>query len=302
MTAVYSFIAEEKADPNSVWRVAEMCRVLGVSRSGFTDWETRPPSRRDLDDGQLTVEIEAVWECSQRTYGVPRVHAWLARHGFAVSRKRVARLMAANGWSGESGRRRVLTTIPDRAATAASDLVGRDFNPPAPDVTWCGDITYLRTGEGWLFLATVIDLYSRRVIGWSVAAHMRTELVADALRMAVATRGGAVEGVVFHSDRGSQYSAASFGQLCERHGVRQSMGATGVCWDNAAAESFFGTLKRELAHRQKWATRADARRAVIRWIEGWFNARRLHSSLNYRTPLDVENDWYRRRQDGTAAA
>ena len=189
-----------------------------------------------------------------------------------------------------------------RAATAASDLVGRDFNPPAPDVTWCGDITYLRTGEGWLFLATVIDLYSRRVIGWSVAAHMRAELVADALKMAVATRGGTVDGVVFHSDRGSQYSAASFGQLCERHGVRQSMGATGVCWDNAAAESFFGTLKRELAHRQKWATRADARRAVIRWIEGWFNARRLHSSLNYRTPLDVENDWYHRRQDGTAAA
>jgi transposase InsO family protein len=302
VTAVYSFIAEEKADPNSVWSVAEMCRVLGVSRSGFTDWETRPPSQRDLDDRQLAAEIEAVWECSGRTYGVPRVHAWLARQGFNVGRKRVARLMAANGWSGESGRRRVRTTIPDRTATPASDLVARDFNPPAPDVTWCGDITYLRTGEGWLFLATVIDLYSRRVIGWSVAPHMRAELVVDALRMAVATRGGGVEGVVFHSDRGSQYSAASFERLCAQLGIRQSMGATGVCWDNAAAESFFGTLKRELAHRQKWAIRADARRAVIRWIEGWFNARRLHSSLNYRTPIDVENDWYRRRQDGTAAA
>jgi transposase InsO family protein len=302
VTAVYSFIAEEKADPNSVWSVAEMCRVLGVSRSGFTDWETRPPSRRDLDDRQHATEIEAVWECSGRTYGVPRVHAWLARQGFTVSRKRVARLMKANGWEGESGRRRVRTTIPDRAATAASDLVARDFNPPAPDVTWCGDITYLRTGEGWLFLATVIDLFSRRVIGWSIAPHMRTELVADALDMAVATRGGRVEGVIFHTDRGAQYTSAAFATLCQGHGVRQSMGATGVCWDNAAAESFFGTLKRELAHRRRWATRADARRGVIRWIEGWFNPRRLHSSLNYRAPIDVENNWYRRRQDGTAAA
>lgn len=302
MTAVYSFIAEEKANPQSAWSVAEMCRVLGVSRSGFTDWETRPPSRRELDDDQLAAEIEAIWECSGRTYGVPRVQAWLAQQGFNVGRKRVARIMAANGWAGETGRRRVRTTIPDRAAQAAEDLVGRDFNPKAPDVTWCGDITYLRTGEGWLFLATVIDLYSRRVIGWSVAAHMRAELVEDALKMAVATRGGRVEGVVFHSDRGAQYSAGSFARLCEKAGVRQSMGATGVCWDNAAAESFFGTLKRELAHRQRWATRADARRAVIRWIEGWFNPRRLHSSLNYRAPIDVENDWYRRRQDGTAAA
>jgi transposase InsO family protein len=272
-----------------------------VSRSGFSDWESRPPSRRDVDDGQLAVEIEAVWEASARTYGAPRVHAWLARQGFNVGRKRVARIMAANGWAGESGRRRVRTTIPDRAATPAGDLVARDFDPPAPDRTWAGDITYLRTGQGWLYLATVIDLYSRRVIGWSVAAHMRAELVDDALHMAAATRGGRVEGVIFHSDRGAQYTSAAFRRRCEQLGVRQSMGATGVCWDNAAAESFFGTLKRELAHRQRWQTRADARGAVIRWIEGWFNPRRLHSSLNYRSPIDVENDWYR-RQDGTAAA
>ena len=301
MIAVYTFIAEEKASPDSAWTVAEMCRVLGVSRSGFSDWESRPPSRRDVDDGQLADEIEAVWEASARTYGAPRVHAWLARQGFSVGRKRVARIMAANGWAGESGRRRVRTTIPDRAATPAGDLVARDFNPPAPDRTWAGDITYLRTGQGWLYLATVIDLYSRRVIGWSVAAHMRASLVDDALQMAAATRGGRVEGVIFHSDRGAQYTSATFRQRCEDLGVRQSMGATGVCWDNAAAESFFGTLKRELAHRQKWETRADARRAVIRWIEAWFNLRRLHSSLNYRTPIDVENDWYR-RQHSTAAA
>lgn len=297
---VYTFIGEEKANPDCEWSVTELCRVLEVSRSGFYDWEARPPSDRELTDGMLTIEIEAIWECSARTYGSPRVHAWLQRQGFAVSRKRVARIMRLNGWEGESGRRKVRTTIVDRRAKAATDRVNRDFNPAAPDVTWCGDITYLRTGEGWLYLATVIDLFSRRVIGWSIAEHMHTTLVADALETAVATRGGHVDGVIFHSDRGCQYTSGEFGELCDRLGIVQSMGATGVCWDNAAAESFFGSLKRELAHRQRWATRAEARRAVIRWIEGWFNSRRLHSSLNYSTPIETETNWYR-RQDGIAA-
>ena len=297
---VYTFIAEEQVDPACVWSVSEMCRVLAVSRSGFYNWLERPPSDRELTERQLTIEIEAIWECSARTYGSPRVHAWLGRQGFNPSRKRVARIMRLNGWEGESGRRKVRTTIVDRRAKAAEDRVGRDFNPTAPNVTWCGDITYLRTGEGWLYLATVIDLFSRRVIGWSLAEHLRTSLVADALETAVATRGGHVDGVVFHSDRGCQYTSAEFGELCGRLGVLQSMGATGVCWDNAAAESFFGSLKRELAHRQRWATRAEARRAVIRWIEGWFNSRRLHSSLNYSTPIETETNWYR-RQDGIAA-
>jgi putative transposase len=300
VTIVYTFIGEEKANPDCEWSVTEMCRVLEVSRSGFYDWESRPPSGRELTDRQLTLEIEAIWECSARTYGAPRVHAWLLRQGFNPSRKRVARIMRLNGWEGESGRRKVRTTIVDRRAKAATDRVGRDFNPAAPNVTWCGDITYLRTGEGWLYLATVIDLFSRRVIGWSLAEHLRTSLVADALETAVATRGGHVDGVIFHSDRGCQYTSGEYGELCDRLGVVQSMGATGVCWDNAAAESFFGTLKRELAHRQRWATRAEARRAVIRWIEGWFNPRRLHSSLNYSTPIETEINWYR-RQDGIAA-
>lgn len=297
--AIYSFIAEEQA--NQVWSVAEMCRVLEVSRSGFYDWQGRGPSDRELSDRQLAVEIEAIWECSDRTYGAPRVHRWLLKQGFEVGRNRVARLMAVNGWEGETGRRKVRTTIVDRGATAADDHVRRDFNPAAPDVRWCGDITYLRTGEGWLYLATVIDLFSRRVIGWSVANHMRTELVADALKMAVATRGGRVDaGVVFHSDRGSQYTSAEFGQLCDDHGVVQSMGATGVCWDNAAAESFFGTLKREHANRRRWATRADARRDLIRWIEGWFNTRRLHSTINYNSPVEYEA-MFNRRGDAIAA-
>jgi transposase InsO family protein len=291
---VYEFIAEEQAGDDCPWSISEMCRVLGVSRSGYHDWARRDPSPRELTDGQLAVEIEAIWECSARTYGAPRVHRWLRRQGFRVGRKRVARIMRDHGWEGESGRRRVRTTIVDRAATAAEDLVGRDFSPTEPDRTWVGDITYLRTGEGWLFLATVIDLYSRRVIGWSVAAHMRTTLVADALQMAIATRGGTVEGVVFHTDRGSQYTSSEFGDLCRQLGVTQSMGATGVCWDNAAAESFFGTLKRELAHRRRWATRAEARPDLIRWIEGWFNTRRMHSSIYYNSPVEHEELFYRR--------
>lgn len=301
--AVYSFIAEEQATADNDWSVSEMCRVLEVSRSGFYDWVRRPVSDRGVTDRLLATEIEAIWRCSDQTYGSPRVHRWLGRQGFRVGRKRVARIMRANGWEGESGRGRIRTTVVDPGATAASDLVGRDFNPTTPDTTWCGDITYLGTGEGWLFLATVIDLFSRRVIGWSVAAHMRTELVVDALDMAVATRGGTVNDVVFHSDRGSQYTSAGFGALCVSVGVTQSMGATGVCWDNAAAESFFGTLKRELAGRRRWATRADARRDLMRWIEGWFNTHRLHSSLDYNSPIEHENNYYHhhRHGDGIAA-
>jgi transposase InsO family protein len=297
---MYTFIAEEQATPTNTddpWTVAEMCRTLEVSRSGYYDWVDRAPSERELTDRMLEVEIEAIWECSGRTYGVPRVTAWLRKQGFAVSGKRVARLMRRNGWEGETGRLKIRTTIVDRGANAASDHLRRDFNPGAPNQTWCGDITYLRTGEGWLFLATVIDLFSRRVIGWSVASHMRTELVADALRMAVATRGGHVERVIFHSDRGSQYTSGEFGDLCTELGIVQSMGATGVCWDNAAAESFFGTLKRELAHKRTWATRADARRDLIRWIEGWFNPKRLHSTLGYRSPIETETDWYRHQAE-----
>jgi len=299
VTAVYTFIAEEQADPACDWSLTELCRVLQVSRSGFYDWQHRGPSQRDLDDRVLTREIELIYIASGETYGVPRMTAWLVKQRFEVNHKRVARIMGELGIEGESGRRRVRTTIIDKGATAASDHVSRDFNPPAPNVKWCGDITYLHTGEGWLYLATVIDLFSRRVIGWAAADHMRTELVADALTMAVATRGGRIAGVVFHSDRGSVYTSRTFGELCGSHGVVQSMGATGVCWDNSVAESWFGTMKRELAHRRRWATRAEARRDLIRWIEGWFTSRRLHSTNNYNSPIDWENQYYRRR-DGIA--
>jgi transposase InsO family protein len=294
--ALYSFIAEEKADPQSPWSVTEMCRVLEVSRSGFYGWESRPPSDRELSDAALAVEIEAIFVASGETYGSPRVHRWLRRQGFRVARKRVARIMREQGFVGQMGRARVRTTVPDPAAKPSVDLVNRDFAPSAPDRTWAGDVTYIATGEGWLYLATVIDLYSRRVIGWSLADHLRTELVANALTMAIATRGGAVDGVIFHSDRGSQYTAGDYRRLCADARVRQSMGGTGVCWDNAPAESFFATLKRELVHRYRWLTRADARRAIVRWIEGWYNASRLHSSLDYRTPLEAEAEWLHTQQ------
>lgn len=298
--ALYSFVAEEKADLRSPWGVAEMCRVLEVSRSGFYDWESRGPSERELSDAQLAVEIEAIFVASNETYGAPRVHAWLGRQGFRVGRKRVARIMRQKGFVGQMGRRKVRTTIADKAATPSKDLIGRDFGPTAPDQTWCGDVTYIATGEGWLYLATVIDLFSRRVVGWALADHMRAELACDALKMAIATRGGHVDGVVFHSDRGCQYTSGDYRQLCTDAGVRQSMGATGVCWDNAAAESFFASLKRELVHRYRWLHRSDARRAVVRWVEGWYNARRLHSTLQYRTPLEAEAHWNAQSQKARA--
>jgi transposase InsO family protein len=293
---VYSFIAEERATPNCSWSVTELCRVLEVSRSGFYDWEAHEPSEREVSDALLAEEIEAIYVCSAQTYGAPRVHAWLGRQGYRVGHNRVARIMRDKGFVGEVGRRKVRTTVADKTAKPSLDLVGRDFNPTAPNEIWCGDITYIATGEGWLFLATVIDLFSRRVIGWALASHMRVDLACDALKMAIATRGGDVSGVIFHSDRGSQYTAADYRKLCAANGIRQSMGATGVCWDNAAAESFFASLKRELVNRYRWLHRADARLAIVRWIEGWYNARRLHSTLRYRTPAETEHDWYRHQE------
>lgn len=296
MRAVYSFIAEERANPNCPWSVTELCRVLEVSRSGFYDWEAHQPSERKVSDALLAEEIETIFVCSAQTYGAPRVHAWLRRQGYRVGRKRVARIMRDKGFVGEIGRRKVRTTIADKTAVPSLDLLGRDFNPTAPDQAWAGDITYIATGEGWLFLATVIDLFSRRVIGWALASHLRADLACDALRMAVATRGGAVSGVIFHSDRGCQYTAGDYRKLCAAHGIRQSMGATGICWDNAAAEAFFASLKRELVNRYRWLHRADARLAIVRWIEAWYNAHRLHSTLKYRTPLEAEHHWYRHQQ------
>jgi transposase InsO family protein len=230
------------------------------------------------------------------------VHAELRDQGEVVSEKTVAGLMAGAGIRGHCGRRRVRTTIPDKSAAPFPDLVGGDFTAPQLDLKWAGDITYVRTWTGWLFLATVIDLCSRRVIGWSMATHMRAELVCDALRMAVANRGGDVSGVIFHSDRGSQYTSGEFGEVCDEFGVRQSMGRRANAYDNAVSESWFASLKRELIYLRSWASPAQARVAIAHWIEATYNRRRRHSTIGMVAPCTFEARLLARPSDSEMAA
>ena len=238
----YRFVEAE----SSRFPVTKLCRIAEVSRAAYYEWKERPTSEREQADAALTAKIRAIHAASGGQYGVPRVLAELRAQGHDVGRKRVARLMKAAGLRGRRPPRWVRTTTPEPTPPAIPDRVHGKFMAPAPEVLWVGDITYIRTWEGWLYLATVLDVFSRRVIGFALADHMRASLVCEALDMAVATRGGKVAGVIFHSDRGSQYTSAEFRALCDAHGVKQSMGKTGVCWDNALAESFFATYKLEL--------------------------------------------------------
>ncbi|MFI8100656.1 IS3 family transposase [Streptomyces sp. NPDC086023] len=282
---VHPFIEAEKTAGHSVKRA---CELLQVSRTAYYACRTGSPGPRALRDIELTEQITAVHEQSRGTYGAPRVHAVLQREGADCGRRRVARLMREAGLAGRNRQRRHRTTIPDPHAATRPDLVLRDFRPDwsAIDTRWCGDITYIATDEGWLYLATVIDIASRRVVGWATADHLRTELVADAL--AAACRGRRPVGpVIFHSDRGCQYTGHEFAVLAAKFNVRLSVGRTGQCWDNALAESFFSTLKNELG-TQPWPPRAAARTAIFEWIESWYNLHRLHSSLGYRSPADYE--------------
>ena len=283
---VYPFIEAEKQEAGSVLRA---CRLLEVSRSAFYAHRAGP-SRREVDDGELTAAISAIHCDSGGTYGSPRVHAELADQGQRHGRKRVARLMRAAGLEGREPKRFKRTTIPDPGVDARPDLIRRAFtpDPTAINTRWCGDITYIRTWEGWLYLATVIDLDSRKVVGWATADHMRTDLVAEAFTNAVTTRRPA-PGVIFHSDRGSQYTSAQFASLAADLGVTLSVGRTGVCWDNAVAESFFATIKTELLHRHTWPTRARAHKAIFEWIESWYNLHRRHSALGYLSPATWEH-------------
>jgi len=283
---VYPFIEAEEVEQ---YPVAPACRLLEVSRSAYYAWAAHRPSPRQLSDAELTKRIIKIHTDSRGTYGAPRVHAELAGQGIACGRKRVARLMAAEGLVGVCPRRYKTTTIADPTADPIVDLVKRAFGPDTIelDTIYVGDITYLRTWEGWLYLATVIDLGSRRVVGWSMADHMRAELVCDALGMAIEHRRPEA-GLIFHSDRGSQYTSEDFASLCEHHGITQSMSRPGQCWDNAVGESFFAALKNELIHRHVWRTRAEVRRAVFAYIEGFFNRSRRHSSLGYLSPAAYE--------------
>jgi putative transposase len=289
----YRCIVAERA----TYPVRLLCRALGVSASGFYAWWRRGPSDREREDHALLGWIRAIHGRSLGTYGSPRVHAELQHgHDIHVGRKRVERLMRADGLSGRHLRRRRGLTKQDRAAAPAPDLIGRDFSPtttPIPGARMVGDITYLATGEGWLYLADTLDLATRSVLGYAMADHMRASLVVDALSM-TATRVQLPEGAIFHSDRGSQYTSLAFARACDQLGITRSMGRTGSCFDNAAAESFWGTLKRELG-RSWWCTRADARRAVFQYISVFYNRQRRHSALGYLTPQEAINR-YRQRQ------
>jgi len=281
---VYPFIEAEKAGRRNV---ARACALLKVSRAAFYA-HLSSRSQREQDDAELTEQIQVVHQESRGRYGAPRIHAELRHRGRRHGRKRVARLMRAAGIQGKTPKRWRKTTIPDPAAAARADQIRRDFTADAAAINsrWCGDITYIGTWEGWLYLATVIDIASRRVVGYAIADHLRTELVSDALANAVAARDPG-PGVIFHADRGCQYTSAAFASHASEHDVVLSHGRTGQCWDNALAESFFASIKGELLDLQAWPTKAAARHAIVEYI-GWYNGTRLHSTLGYRSPAEYE--------------
>ena len=279
----YRFIHAERAN----YPIAILCRVLQVARSAYYAWARRGVSARAKSDEALSAQIVAAHARSRRTYGAPRVHAELRAAGVRCARKRVARLMRAASLVGCHRRRRARTTVANPAHTPAPNLVARDFTATGPDRLWLGDITYLPTREGWLYLAVLLDAHSRRVVGWAMADHLRTELALGALAMALgARRPGA--GLIHHTDRGCQYTAAAYRQALAARGVVASISRSGDCYDNAMAESFFATLKAELADAGTWPTRAAARTAIFEWLEVWYNRQRRHSALAYRAPVAHE--------------
>ena len=270
-----------------------MCRVLGVSRSGFYAWCSRAPSARKVANEELAERIRAIHNASGGTYGMPRIRAELQARGEPASRRRIARLMRANSLRGVTRRRwEIPTTLRDRMQRAAPDLVNRKFEAAAPNRLWVADATFVPTKAGFVYLATVLDVFSRKIVGWAMSDTLNTDLVTAALDMALQTR--KPTSVVHHSDQGSTYTSTAFAARCEAAGVTLSMGKTGDAYDNAMAESFFATLECELIHRNSWKTQEEARGAVFRWIEGWYNPRRRHSRLNYDSP----NEFERKRNSG----
>ncbi len=282
---IFSFIETERADHS----VPLMCRVLRVSRSGYYAWRERPPSRRERANAVLGERIRRIHRDSRGTYGAPRIHAQLRAEGVRVGNKRVAMLMSHEGLEGCHRRRKKTprTTLGDPHAAPAVDLVERKFVSEAANKLWVADISYVPTWEGFDYLAFVLDAYSRRLVGWAMADHLGAELVADALGMALWRRNPA-PGLIHHSDRGSQYTSISFGQKLEEAGVVPSMGSVADPYDNAMAESFVATLKRELLDRRSWPTREEVRTAIFEFAEVFYNRHRFHSALGYRSPADYE--------------
>lgn len=291
----YSFISDHASEFHaSEFKVLSMCRVLEVSRSGYYAWRVRRecgPSKRARVDQDLTVRIRAVHRKSRKRYGSPRVHRELKNQGIHVGEKRVARVMRANGIRAKQTRKfHVTTTDSSHAHPIAENVLDRKFSVAdiiAPNRVWASDITYIPTTEGWLYLAVILDLFSRRVVGWSMKHTMERLLTLDALRMALSQRTPGL-GVLHHSDRGSQYACGDYRELLRQNGMTCSMSRKGDCWDNAVAESFFATLKKELVNDAAWQTREEARAALFEYIEVWYNRVRRHSSIDYLSPADYE--------------
>jgi len=270
----------------AMFPISTMCKTLGVSRSGYYAWRERAPSIRSLADAELTVRIKAIHQASRETYGAPRVHAELADEGIQMGRKRVERLMRAAGIAGVSRRKAARTTFRNERVRPACDLVNRNFTADEPNQLWVADITYVPTWAGFLYLAVVLDAFSRRIVGWAMGHNLATQLVLDALNMAISQRGP--KDVIHHSDQGSQYTSVAFGLRCKEADVRPSMGSVGDAYDNAMCESFFATLECELLDRRKFQTKAQARLAIFQFIEGWYNPGRRHSALGYKSPINFE--------------
>ena len=296
----FVFIATEKA-----WApVTTLCRVLEVSRSGFYAWEDRDPSKRSMDDEKLCVEIVAIHKASRGTYGSPRVHAELQALGIAVSRKRVARLMRTLGLESPRKKRFKATTDSKHDMPVADNVLDRQFEVEAPDLAWVTDITYVWTDEGWLYLAAILDLFSRRVVGFAMSDRIDRALVLQALKLAAGRRVPNA-GLTHHSDRGSQYASSDYRKALGDLDIVCSMSRKGNCWDNAVAESFFATLKTELVYRRRFATRAEAREAIFDFIETFYNSHRRHSTLGYLSPMEFENKFIeekKSREYGSEAA
>ena len=270
----------------AVYPINTMCRAFDVSRAGFYAWRDREPSQRARSDADLAARIRTIHKASRESYGAPRIHAELQEAGVAASRKRIARLMKEEGLAGVSRRRGTRTTFRNERVRPASDLVDRNFHAEAPDRLWVADITYVPTWAGFLYLAVVLDAFSRRIVGWSMGLDLKTQLVLDALNMALTQRRPTA--VIHHSDQGSQYTSVAFGLRCKEAGVRPSMGSVGDAYDNAMCESFFATLECELLDRRKFRTKAEAKMAVFQFIEGWYNPGRRHSALGYLSPVNYE--------------
>lgn len=279
----YAFIAAEIGP----FSLGLMCRVLDVSRSGYYAWLSRPKSDRSTQNRMLLDQIKVVHKSSRRTYGAPRIHGELVATGFKCSKKRVERLMSANGIRAKQKRKFVVTTDSRHCMPVAPNILNREFVVNEPDTVWLSDITYIPTDEGWLYLAGVMDLCSRTAVGWSMSDCMDTTLVTDALKMAYRRR-RPTTGLIHHSDRGSQYASYDYRNLLSDYGMLMSMSRKGNCWDNAPMESFFGTLKKELIHHKQYRTRDEARRDIFDYIEVFYNRQRLHSSLGYLSPAEYE--------------